>query len=94
MKIYYNATLIWKSGDLDIKYSEYIDEDGSLYNQNMEIQYWHKESDILLLVTLYHLSWIDILFCSITPTNLGQLSKPGTVSESSCPEDSKTVPGR
>ena len=33
----YNATLICKLGDLDIKYSEYIDEDGSLYNQNMEI---------------------------------------------------------
>ena len=35
----------------------------------------------------------DILFCSITSTNLGQLSKPGTVLESARPEDSKTVPG-
>ena len=32
------------------------------------------------------------IFCSITPTNLGQLSKPGIVLESACPEDSKTVP--
>ena len=39
------------------------------------------------------MSGLDILFCSITPTNLGQLSKPGTVSESARPEDSKTVPG-
>ena len=42
------------------------------------IQYLSKES--------------DILFCSITPTNLGQLSKPGTVLKSARPEDSKTVP--
>ena len=42
------------------------------------IQYWHKE--------------LDILFCSITPANLGQLSKPGTVLESARPEDSKTIP--
>ena len=48
------------------------------------IQYWQKEFDILLLVTLEHLLWIDILFCS----NLGQLSKPGTVLDSACPEDS------
>ena len=40
------------------------------------IQCWHKES--------------DILFCSITPKNLGQLSKPGTVLESAHPEE--TVP--
>ena len=33
------------------------------------------------------------MFCSITPTNLGELSKPGTVSESAHPEDSKTVTG-
>ena len=39
------------------------------------------------------MTWIDILFCSITPTNLGQLSKPGIVLESARPEDSKTVPG-
>ena len=38
------------------------------------------------------MSGIDILFCSITPTNVGQLSKPGTVLESARPEDSKTVP--
>ena len=42
------------------------------------IQYLSKES--------------DILFCSITHTNLGQLSKPGTVLKSAHPEDSKTVP--
>ena len=30
------------------------------------------------------------MFCSITPTNLGQLSKP--VLESARPDDSKTVP--
>ena len=29
---------------------------------------------------------------SLTPTNHGQLSKPGAVLESACPEDSKTVP--
>ena len=38
------------------------------------------------------LLWIDILFCSIASTNLGQLSKPGTVLESDRTEDSKTVP--
>ena len=43
-----------------------------------DIQYLSKES--------------DILFCSITHANLGQLSKPGTVLKSACPEDSKTVP--
>ena len=32
------------------------------------------------------------MFCSITPTSLGQSSKPGTVLESAHPEDSKTVP--
>ena len=32
-----------------------------------------------------------ILFCLITPTNIGQISKPGTVSESAGPEDSKNV---
>ena len=32
-----------------------------------------------------------ILFCLLTSTNIGQISKLGTVSESSCPEDSKTV---
>ena len=40
---------------------------------------------------IFHM--LDILFCSITPTNLGQLLKPGAVSESALPEDSKTVPG-
>ena len=34
---------------------------------------------------------IEVLFCSITPTNIGQLSKAGTVLESARPEDSKTV---
>ena len=34
------------------------------------------------------MSGIDIFFWSITLTNFGQLSKPGTVSESACPEDS------
>ena len=43
-----------------------------------DIQYLSKES--------------DILFCSITPSNFGQLSKPGTDLKSACPEDSKTVP--
>ena len=43
------------------------------------VQQWQKE--------------FDILFCSITPTNLGELSKQGTVSESAHPEDSKTVTG-
>ena len=32
------------------------------------------------------------VLCSITPTNIGQLSKAGTVLESALPEDSKTVP--
>ena len=44
----------------------------------INIQYLSKES--------------DILFCSITHANLGQLSKPGTVLESARPELSKTVP--
>ena len=35
---------------------------------------------------------IDILFCSITLTKIGQLSKARTVLESARPEDSKTVP--
>ena len=34
-----------------------------------------------------------ILFCLITATNIGKISKPGTVSESAHSEDSKTVPG-
>ena len=32
-----------------------------------------------------------ILFCLITSTNIGQISKSGTVSESFCLEDSETV---
>ena len=35
---------------------------------------------------------IEVLFCSITPTNNGQLSKAGTVSESWECVDFKTVP--
>ena len=42
------------------------------------IQYWQKESDILLF--------------SITPTNLGQFSKPGTDLKSAGPEVFKTPP--
>ena len=36
----------------------------------------------------------ESIFCFVpnTPTNLCQLSKPGTVLESGCLEDSKTVP--
>ena len=34
----------------------------------------------------------DILFCSITPTNLGQFSKPGADLESASPEVFKTPP--
>ena len=45
---------------------------------SVNIQYLSKES--------------DILFCSITDANLGQLSKPGTVLEYAHPEDSKTPP--
>ena len=43
------------------------------------IQYWHKE--------------LDILFCSITPTNLGQFEHAGGVSKLSEPADFKTDPG-
>ena len=32
-------------------------------------------------------------FILITPTNIGQSLKPGTVSESACPKDSETVTG-
>ena len=39
------------------------------------------------------MSWIDILFSSITPTNLGELSKPGTVLKLPRQVDSQTVPG-
>ena len=50
----------------------------------------------LSVLTFDHIQYLskesDILFCSITPTNLGQLSKPGTVLQSACPDDSKTVP--
>ena len=35
---------------------------------------------------------MDILFCSITPTNLGQLSKPGTDLKSAGPDVFKTPP--
>ena len=35
---------------------------------------------------------VRYFICSITPTNLDQLSKPRTVLESARPEDSKTVP--
>ena len=42
------------------------------------IQYWQKES--------------DILFCSISPENIGQISKTGAVLESTRPEDSETPP--
>ena len=35
---------------------------------------------------------MDILFGSITPTNLGQLSKPGTDLESAGPDVFKTPP--
>ena len=40
------------------------------------IQYWHKE--------------LDILFCSITPTNLGQFSKPWAHLKSAGPDVFKT----
>ena len=47
----------------------------------------------LLIYKIQHWQKVfDILFCSITPTNLGQLSKPVTVPESAHPEDYKTVP--
>ena len=42
------------------------------------IQYWHKE--------------FNILFCSITPTNLGQFSKPGADLNSAGPDFFKTPP--
>ena len=42
------------------------------------LQYWHKE--------------FDILFCSITPTNLGQLSKPVSVLKPAGSDDFKTHP--
>ena len=35
---------------------------------------------------------MDILFCSITPTNLGQLSKPGTDLKTAGPDVFKTPP--
>ena len=41
-----------------------------------DIQYWHKE--------------LHILFCSITPTNLGQFSKPGADLKSAGPDIFKT----
>ena len=43
-----------------------------------DIQYWHKE--------------LHILFCSITPTNLGQFSKPGTDLKCAGPDVLKTPP--
>ena len=42
------------------------------------IQYWHKE--------------LNILFCSMTPTNLGQFSKPGADLKSAGPDIFKTPP--
>ena len=42
------------------------------------VQYWQKE--------------LDILFCSITTTNLGQFSKPGTDLKSAGPDVFKTPP--
>ena len=45
-----------------------------------------------LMFRIYPQSQAMIFLCSITPTNYGQLSKPGTVLESDRPEDSKTVP--
>ena len=49
-----------------------------LWFRKWNIQYWQKE--------------LDILFCSITPTNLGQLSKPGTDLKSAGPDVFKTPP--
>ena len=42
------------------------------------IQYWQKE--------------LDILFCSINPTKLGQFSKPGADLKSAGPDVFKTPP--
>ena len=44
----------------------------------VDVQYWHKE--------------LDILFCSITPTNVGQFSKPGADLKSAGPDVFKTPP--
>ena len=46
--------------------------------KGMDIQYLSKES--------------DILFCSITPSNLGQFSNPGADLESAGPDVFKTPP--
>ena len=52
---------------------------------------------LLSLICFWYIQWWQkvcyILFCLITPTNIGQISKPGSVLESACPEDSKTVTG-
>ena len=37
------------------------------------------------------MSWTSILFCSITPANLGQSLKPGTDLETAGPDVSKTA---
>ena len=50
----------------------------SVYPIQIHIQYLSKES--------------DILFCSITHANLGQILKPGTDLESADPEVFKTPP--
>ena len=77
----YNATLICKLGDLDIKYSEYIDEhelDGSLlYNQDLEIFSEHG-NNILNIFCIFHifsgpdrLCWEEqFIDCWLTQTNI------------------------
>ena len=73
-------TLFWLSHVFDIWLSE-IGSPGLQFIKliSTELQWWQEVH--------------YILFCLITPTNIGQISKSGTVSESARPEDSKTVTG-
>ena len=45
-----------------------------------------------IYIYIYLSKEFDILFCSITPTNLGQLSKPGVDLKSAGPDVFKTPP--
>ena len=49
-----------------------------MYHVSYHLQYWQKE--------------LHILFCPITPSNLGQFSKPGTDLKSAGPDVFKTPP--
>ena len=56
----------------------------------------HQYTSYWKIPSLYELQWwlkVRYILYLITPTNIGQISKPEKVSESARPEDSETVTG-